>query len=329
MTPQLSVILPLYNQADFIVAALDDLAAQDMPLEIIVVDDASTDGGADRVAQWAALHPHVPLCLKRHTERRHALSARLTGLEASQGQDIMFMDADDRLLGRQRLARILAAKRLHGCDIAHFRSQEMTPSGELLGEFAANAPLTTGVLRGEAVFAAFAARHYPPVLLWGKLYSRTLLEQVAPFARGRTIFRFDDKFLVSLLMLHAQSYLGCDTTIYRYKRSESWPMTKFAGRVHDLRQLEEVILPLLEQRGVAPRTAQQFRDFLQRRHIVNMGRLCIEAEQRLFDGEKPETVLDDLLPFLDEQELFASALLSARHNVRAIMDIVYGISYDF
>lgn len=329
MTPQLSVILPLYNQADFVVAALDNLAAQELPLEIVVVDDASTDDSAERVMQWASLHPAVPLILKKHDERRHALAARLTGLEAAQAQDIMFMDADDRLQGQQRLAQVLALKRMHDCDIVHFRSQEMTQTGEITGEFGAAMPLAAGPLYGEAIFTAFATRHYPPVLLWGKIYSRTLLDQVVPLTQGRKIFRFDDKFLVSLLMLHAHSYLGCNTYIYCYRRSTVWPMTKFAGRVHDLRQIEEVLLPLLEQRGIALETVQHFRDFLKRRTVINMGRLCMEAERRLFAGESPESIMQELAPFMSEEELLANALLSSRSNVLSIMNAVYRISYDF
>lgn len=328
MTPLLSVILPLYNQGGTVVAALDDLAAQAVPLEIVVVDDASTDGSAEQVARWAELHPHVALRLERHTERRHALAARLTGFGVAAGQDIMFMDADDRLPVR-RLDRVLAEKRLHGCDIAHFRSREVLSSGEYLGEFAANAPLTIGLLHGDEVFAAYAARPYPPVLLWGKIYSRSLLEQVVPLTEGRKIFRFDDKFLVSLLMLHARSYLGCDDCLYYYRRSESWPMTKYAGRVHDLYQLAQVILPLFEKRGVAPHTAQQFRDFLTRRLIINMGRLCSEAERRLFEGESPEAVLDELSPFLSDEELLSSVLFSARNNVHTIINLVYRIRNEY
>ena len=153
MTPQLSVIIPLYNQAASIETTLDSVARQRLPLEIIVVDDASTDGGPERVEQWAATRA-VPLRLVRQPGRGHALAARLAGLAAATASDIMFVDADDTLLGEDRLARVLARKREAGCELAHFRNVGCSPAGEERGELLWSAPPAQGILRGKAVFAA-------------------------------------------------------------------------------------------------------------------------------------------------------------------------------
>ena len=328
MEPRLSVIIPLYNQAGFIETTLASVAAQQVPLEIIVVDDASDDGGPDLVERWAATHA-TPLRLVRQPKRGHALAARLAGVAASTAPDIMFVDADDTLLGEDRLAHVLARKQEADCELAHFRNVGHTPAGVEQGELLWSAPPAQGVLRGKAVFAAYAARPYPPLQFWGKVYSRTLLERVAPLARGRTIFRFDDKFLVSLLVLHAQSYVGCDEYIYNYRLCESWPMTKFAGRVHDLLLLREVIDPLLESPGVDEDAAQNFRHFLKRRLTMNMGKLCIETEKRLFAGEDPDVVFTELAPFLDDEQLFTAALDSARSNAKNISHIWQRIRNEF
>lgn len=55
---KLSVIIPLYNQADSIGKLLDSLTAQSIPLEIIVVNDMSADTGAEEVLKKkrCALH---------------------------------------------------------------------------------------------------------------------------------------------------------------------------------------------------------------------------------------------------------------------------------
>lgn len=320
MIPQLSVIIPLYNQAASVETTLDSVARQRLPLEIVVVDDASTDGGPERVEQWAATRD-VPLRLVRQPGRSYALAARLAGVAVSTAPDILFVDADDTLLGDDRLARALARKRETGCELAHFRNVGRTLAGEEQGELLWSAPPAQGVLRGADVFAAYARRPYPPLLLWGKIYSRALLDRVSPLARGKTIFRFDDKFLVSLLVLHAHSYVGCDEYIYRYRICESWPLNKFAGRVHDLLLLREVIEPLLDAPDVDPDAAQNFCRFLERRLTMNMGKLCLETERRLFAGEDPDAVLAELAPFLDDEQLFTAALSSSRNNVRAIFAI--------
>ncbi len=326
--PQLSVIIPLYNQASFIEISLNSIARQHLPLEIIVVDDASTDDGPAKVKAWAARHP-VPLQLIRQPERSYALAARLAGVAAAQASNIMFMDADDTLAGTRRLARVLARKQETSSEIAHFRSLAHTPTGEERGEILWSAPPVSDVLRGSAVFSAFAACPYPPILLWGKIYSRTLLERVTPFAQGRKIYRFDDKFLVSLLVLHAQSYVGCEEYVYRYRLCETWPMNKFAGRVHDLLALGEIIEPLLDAPDVDPDAARNFRHFLKQRLTINMGRLCIEAEKRLFAGEHPDTIFAEITPFLDDEQLFTAALFSSRSNTKTVSDIWLRICDEF
>lgn len=328
MKPQLSVVIPLHNQVASIETTLESVARQRLPLEIVVVDDASSDGGPERVEQWAATHA-VPLRLLRQPQRGHALAARLAGVAASTAPDILFVDADDTLLGEDRLARVLARKQETGCELAHFRNVGVTPAGEEQGELLWSAPPTQGTLRGKAVFAAYAALPYPPVLFWGKIYSRTLLERVMPLARGKIIFRFDDKFFVSLLVLHARSYVGCDEYIYRYRLCESWPMSKFAGRVHDLLVLREVIDPLLDAPDVDADAAQNFRQYLQRRLTINMGKLCTEAEKRLFAGEEPDTIFAELTPFLDEEQLFTAALSSSRSNANAVYHAWLRICNEF
>ena len=328
MIPRLSVIIPLYNQAASIETTLDSVARQQLPLEIVVVDDASTDGGPERVERWAEAHA-VPLRLVRQPQRGYALAARLEGVAAATAPDILFVDADDTLLGADRLARVLARKQETGCELAHFRNVGHTSAGEEQGELLWSAPPAQGILRRKAVFAAYAACPYPPLLLWGKIYSRALLERVAPLARDRTIFRFDDKFFVSLLVLHAQSYVGCEEYVYRYRLCESWPMNKFAGRVHDLLILRDVMAPLLDAPDVDREAAQNFRHFLTRRLTINMGKLCMEAEKRLFSGEDPDAFFAELAPFLDDEQLFTAALCSARSNAKAVSHIWLRICNEF
>ena len=88
--PAVSVIVPLYNGARFVGEALRSVLSQEYsPLEILVVDDGSTDGGAELVAQE---FPGV-----RRLRLGHAglSAARNAGLEQAGGAWIGFLDADD------------------------------------------------------------------------------------------------------------------------------------------------------------------------------------------------------------------------------------------
>jgi glycosyltransferase involved in cell wall biosynthesis len=90
--PHVSVVVPIFNSATTIKRAIDSIVAQTFSdLEIIVVDDASTDQGADRVAQWSVDR----LSLIRHPHNRGAAAARNTGIAAAHGRWIAFLDSDD------------------------------------------------------------------------------------------------------------------------------------------------------------------------------------------------------------------------------------------
>jgi glycosyltransferase involved in cell wall biosynthesis len=88
--PQISVIIPSYNQAQFVAAAVESVLAQTYPeVEAIVVDDGSTD---DTQAVLAAYSGRIR-CI--HQENRGLAGARNTGFLASRGDYLLFLDSDD------------------------------------------------------------------------------------------------------------------------------------------------------------------------------------------------------------------------------------------
>jgi glycosyltransferase involved in cell wall biosynthesis len=93
--PLASVIMPVHNGEAFIDEALRSLLAQTYPnLEIIVIDDGSTDRTYARAAAYA---PRVK-CISRASRSGSASVPRNMGLSESAGEFIAFLDADDILL---------------------------------------------------------------------------------------------------------------------------------------------------------------------------------------------------------------------------------------
>src|SRR5215213_4245219 len=87
-----SVVIPCYNQAHFLGEAVESVLAQSYPrFEVVVVDDGSTDD----TAEVAARYPKVR-CVRQQNQGLAA--ARNTGLRHSEGEYVVFLDADDRLL---------------------------------------------------------------------------------------------------------------------------------------------------------------------------------------------------------------------------------------
>jgi GT2 family glycosyltransferase len=97
--PTISVILPIYNTAgparEHLSAALRSIAAQTVgPLELVVVDDGSTDDSAAIVATFGAAHPALDLRVLRK-ENGGQSSARNHGARAARGEWLAFLDQDD------------------------------------------------------------------------------------------------------------------------------------------------------------------------------------------------------------------------------------------
>src|ERR671911_2120937 len=87
-----SVVIPCYNQAHFLGEAIESVLAQSYPrFEIIVVDDGSTDD----TSKVAARYPGVRYVYQNN---QGVSAARNSGLARSEGEYVVFLDADDRLL---------------------------------------------------------------------------------------------------------------------------------------------------------------------------------------------------------------------------------------
>lgn len=95
-TPKLSVVMPVWNAAKYLPEALASVLMQkDAPaLEVICVDDGSTDASAEIAAFWQARDARLKVIRQAN---QGPGAARNAGLDAARGEYVFFLDADDRL----------------------------------------------------------------------------------------------------------------------------------------------------------------------------------------------------------------------------------------
>ena len=96
LTPQVSVIIPAHDVADWLVGSVGSALAQNTPIEVIVVDDASPDDGAERVRRAFPDEPRLRVITNRRAPG--VCGARNTGLEVATAPWLVFLDGDDQLL---------------------------------------------------------------------------------------------------------------------------------------------------------------------------------------------------------------------------------------
>ena len=95
MSPQVSVVIPVFNRPLAVCRAIASVFAQTFQdVEVIVVDDASTDATASIVE--AMEDPRITLI--RHQRRRGGSAARNSGIRASRAPYVAFLDSDDEWL---------------------------------------------------------------------------------------------------------------------------------------------------------------------------------------------------------------------------------------
>lgn len=117
MNPLVSFIVPCRDAAPWLPQTLDSIRAQThRPLEIVAIDDGSTDATAEVLRRFAAAEPGVLRVLPG--PQRGAAAARNTGWRAARGEFVKFLDADD-LLSPETVAAQVRALTSHPRHLAH------------------------------------------------------------------------------------------------------------------------------------------------------------------------------------------------------------------
>lgn len=93
--PKISVIIPVYNTAKFLRQCLDSVVTQTLhDIEIICIDDGSTDASLDILNEYAANDSRITILTQQN---KGAGAARNAGMRAAHGEYIHFLDSDDMI----------------------------------------------------------------------------------------------------------------------------------------------------------------------------------------------------------------------------------------
>ena len=199
-----SVVVPCYNARRWIRETLDSVFEQDVsPLEVILVDDGSTDGSAEFVRE------RFPQVRVLTTQRAGPSRARNLGTCHSRGAFIQYIDADD-LLAPGKLAAQMAALESSGADVAYGPWRELCATQD--GTFAPGR-LVDRRLPGDAELALLTEYWWPPAAY---LFRRAIVERVGGWNEGLPVIQ-DARFALDCA-LYGGKFVFCEGLAAYYRR---------------------------------------------------------------------------------------------------------------
>lgn len=200
----ISVIVPVYNVEAYVAKCIESIQNQSYQhLEIILVDDGSTDDSGDICDQYAAYDDRIKVI---HQENGGISAARNTGIEAANGDYITFVDSDDYIAPNmyEDMLYILKDNDLDILECTAFRDKDGT-----IIEGCNDGSLEI-FNRHEALKMAM---HDCFIAVWSQMYKRSAIGDVR-FPVGR---KFEDT-AVSYLFIANTNRVGHINRCYYYYR---------------------------------------------------------------------------------------------------------------
>jgi glycosyltransferase involved in cell wall biosynthesis len=222
MRPLVSIIIPCHNAARWLEATLESAQAQEgAELEIIIVDDGSTDGSAA-----LARHHAGPSLRILSQARSGAAAARNHGLREARGAFIQFLDADDLLLPGKialQLERLLPAGPGHiaSGEWARFHAE---PASAVFAPYPNHRDLS-GV---EFLQLCFEQETMMQPGAW--LAPRALLEQAGPWDERLSLN--DDGEYFARVVLKSKGILFCPGSRTAYRSGLPGSLSRSRSRRH-------------------------------------------------------------------------------------------------
>lgn len=215
-----TVIVTLYNVAPYLRRCLDSVLRQTYTdLDILLIDDGSTDGSGEIAAEYAGRDPRVRYIRQ---ENRGVAAARNVGLDQAGGEWIAFVDGDDAMT-EDAVATLLEAARSAGVRLSvagHFVCAETrAPKRVALTE-----TLCRDRMSAQKYFLTGGRDHAFP---WGKLYHRSVFDTIR-YPEGKI---YEDVWSLAALVEGAGGCVAVDRPIYYYYlRDSSITYTKDIGK---------------------------------------------------------------------------------------------------
>lgn len=208
MDELVTIIIPVYNASKYITRCINSLINQTyQALQIIIIDDGSTDGSGDICKVFAEQDKRIELI---HQVNSGVSAARNTGLDSLRGEWIAFVDADD-YVSPYYIEDLLAITQ-KDCDFAICRAIWVKEDDELSAEPFERSKQARSITGMEACILNFGKEVQLFVMCWGKLFKSNLWTDL----RFPDIGIGEDLYITYKLLYKAGHIAITDAKLYAY-----------------------------------------------------------------------------------------------------------------
>ena len=232
--PLISMVVPIYNVEEYLKECLDSILGQTYRnLEIILINDGSTDGSFSICEEYAERDDRIRLISKKNGG---LASARNRGIKEAKGDYIGFVDSDDRIHGKF-VEALIHAILLNGCEIA---TSDYTNNLKKL-KFAKNCNVI--LERNDAISGLLDDGGYK-CFACNKLFKRTCFSGIS-FPEGEL---FEDIIPMYKLFNKAGriAYIKCPLYYYRTRKGSISRARFSKGNYHLIKSIDYLLRNALE-----------------------------------------------------------------------------------
>lgn len=252
-----SVIVPAYNVEKTIGKCLDSIIAQTYKnIEIIVVNDGSTDGTTDILRRYRENYPQIKIC--EHEKNMGLFAARITGVRHAGGDYIGLVDSDD-YISKDYFRELEAEAEDKSADIVVARIVQENQEGykwiqNIYEDY------SFGVKKGEDIWNSYWEQEGQLFIwhtVWNKLYSAEIWKKALPVLEKLSghLIMCEDFVFSSVLFYYAETLSEIKYSRYFYYRNENAStalngnVNKFEKNIRDLINAFTFVKGFLESRN--------------------------------------------------------------------------------
>ena len=210
-SPHVSIVVPVYNDEETIAATIESCLRQTLStIEVICVDDASTDRSREIIERYQSVDPRIRLIAQ--DRNRSAFQARRAGVVAATAPYVLFLDGDDEL-APDAADKTVAKARDSGADLVGFGVEVVNPNGRSGGAFEKRLQPSHQLLEGDDILPGLFPVGAPARgQLWRYLFSVGLLRiAYAQLPPDLEFYRANDLPIDYLAISAAQRYVSLPT----------------------------------------------------------------------------------------------------------------------